>query len=190
MPRELSQYDPVERFVAGTVGLPGERTFFLQARTGNRITSVVLEKQQLALLAERLDELLDEVVRRADMPVPIPAGPSGALDREPLESPIVEDFRVGGIGLGWNGEIERVVIELHATIESDEMEVPDLDEDDVPDDAPACLRVRMTGAQARDFVARATSLVAAGRPPCPFCQLPLDPTGHICPRSNGFRRRA
>ena len=88
MPRELSQYDPVERFVAGTVGQPGERTFFLQARTGNRVTSVVLEKQQVSLLAERLEELLDEVLRRADAPVPIPAGPSGAPPRLRCSAPM------------------------------------------------------------------------------------------------------
>ena len=93
------------------------------------------------------------------------------------------------MGLGWNGEIDRVVIELHAVVEDDEFDVPDLDENDVPDNAPACLRVRLTGAQGRDFVARATALVSAGRPPCPFCHLPLEPAGHICPRSNGFRRR-
>lgn len=189
MPRELHEYDPAERFVAGTVGQPGERTFFLQARSGARVTSVVLEKQQVALLAERLDELLDEVLRRAEGETPIPNGPSGALDLEPLEAPIVEEFRVGSMGLGWNGEIDRVVIELHAVMEQDEFEVPDLDEDDVPEGSPACLRVRLTGAQARDFVARSEALVAAGRPPCPFCHLPLEPSGHICPRSNGYRRR-
>ena len=189
MPRELFEYDPAERFVAGTVGQPGERTFVLQARTGARVTSVVLEKGQVLVLAERLGELLDEVVRRAEGPVPIPEGASGALDLEPLESPITEEFRVGAMGLGWNGEVDRVIIELHAVVEDDEFEVPDLDENNVADDAPACLRVRLTGAQGRDFVARATALVSAGRPPCPFCHLPLDPSGHVCPRSNGFRRR-
>jgi hypothetical protein len=189
MPRELFEFDPPDRFVAGTVGQPGERTFFLQARAGSRLTSVVLEKQQVSVLAERLDQLLDEVLRRAASPLPIPDAASGALDLEPLDVPITEEFRVGSMGLGWNGEIERVVIEVHAVSESDEFEVPGLDEDDVPDDAPPCLRVRITGAQARDFAARAGALVAAGRPPCPFCHLALDPDGHICPRSNGFRRR-
>ncbi len=188
MTRQFFQYDPVERFVAGTVGQPGERTFFLQARTGSSITSVVCEKQQVALLAERLNELLDEVNRRSDDENPVPVGPSGALDLEPLESPIDEEFRIGAMALGWNGERDRVVLELHA-VADDESVIPDLDEDTATDDAPDCLRVRMTGQQARDFAARASALVVAGRPPCPFCHLPLEPSGHICPRANGYRRR-
>ncbi len=190
MARELFEYDPPDRFVAGTVGQPGERTFYVQARSGSRTTSVILEKQQVALLSERLDELLSEVLRRAEGPLPIPVEASGALDLEPLELPLTEEFRVGAIGLGWNGEIERAVIELHATVDSDEFEVPDLDEDDVPDNSPVCLRVRITGAQARDFIVRSNALVSAGRPPCPLCHMPLDPEGHVCPRANGYRRRA
>ena len=75
MPRQVFFYDPPERFVAGTVGQPGQRTFFLQATRAGRITSVALEKKQVALLAERIDELLDEVLRRSGGSAPVPPSP-------------------------------------------------------------------------------------------------------------------
>src|SRR5918996_5456678 len=89
-------YDPPDRFVAGTVGLPGRRTFFLQASAAGRVTSVALEKTQVAALAERIDELLDEVVRRTGGSAAVPAvAPTEVADAEPLEVPVEEEFRVG-----------------------------------------------------------------------------------------------
>ncbi len=186
MPRQVFEYDQPERFVAGTVGEPGQRTFFLQARAGARVTSVALEKQQVAVLAERIDDLLDEVLRRTGGTAPIPAAaPSELEDSGPLEAPIVEDFRVGTMALSWDGDAERVVVEAQAA--SEDGDGPDeLVEGD--DDGPDLLRVRVTASVARAFAKRALSVVAAGRPACPFCSLPLDPAGHICPRANGYRR--
>jgi uncharacterized repeat protein (TIGR03847 family) len=194
MPRLLFDYDPPERFVAGTVGQPGSRTFYLQARIGSRLTSVVLEKQQMSVLAERVDELLDEVVRRSGGSAPVPAlTPADAEDNEPLDTPIEEDFRVGAMSLAWDGEAERVVIECFA-------EGTPIDEEENEDDDSAAgsgtgeevdgavLRVSISGTTARAFAKRALAVVAAGRPPCPFCSTPLDPEGHICPRANGYRR--
>jgi uncharacterized repeat protein (TIGR03847 family) len=186
MPRSLYSFDPPERFVAGTVGQPGERTFFLQARAGQRVVSVALEKQQVQVLAERVESLLDEVVLRSAGTAPVPAAaPTTTEDTAPLDTPLTEEFRVGAMSLGWDGDTERLVIEAHEAVEG-EQEVPDLGSD--PDDGPACLRVRLPGVMARAFVKRARSVVAAGRPPCPFCGLPLEPSGHICPRANGYRR--
>jgi uncharacterized repeat protein (TIGR03847 family) len=185
--RLLLVFDQPERFVAGTVGQPGERQFFLQARDGARVVSVGLEKQQVQVLAERVDGLLDEVVRRTGGEAPVPAAaPLGSEDLDPLDTPVTEEFRVGAMALGWNGDTELVIIEAHEVVEDEEVEVPDLEED--PDDGPACLRVRLSGAAARAFAKRALSVVSAGRPPCPFCNLPLEPSGHICPRANGYRR--
>lgn len=177
-------YDPPERFVAGTIGQPGERTFYLQARAGRRITSVALEKVQVSLLAERLEELLDEVLRRTGGQAAVPAAaPVDLADDQPLELPLMEEFRVGAIALAWDGEDQRVVIE--AQEQSDSPVEPLSDE--VPEDGPGVLRVRITPGQARAFSERAMRIVSQGRPPCPLCGLPLDAEGHVCPRQNGHR---
>jgi uncharacterized repeat protein (TIGR03847 family) len=195
MPRQVFLFDPPERFVAGTVGEPGTRTFYLQARSGRRVTSVALEKQQVAVLAERLDALLDEVLRLSGGAPSVPAvAPPELDDVDPLEQPIVEEFRVGTMALAWDGADERVVVEAQAqTPEDEEPPDPPIAGDDVEDgeaevEGPDLLRVRLSGAQARAFAKRAMAVVAAGRPACPFCGLPLDPAGHICPRQNGYRR--
>lgn len=188
MPRHLFVYDPPERFVAGTVGEPGSRSFFLQARSGRRVTSVSLEKEQVALLAERLEELLDEIVRRtASSPAVPAAAPADLADNEPLEQPILEEFRVGSLALAWDEPHARIVIEAGAITEDENPAEPL--SDDQTAEAPDALRVRLTGGQARAFAARAQAVVSAGRPPCPLCELPLDPEGHVCPRQNGYRRR-
>jgi uncharacterized repeat protein (TIGR03847 family) len=182
MPRIVHTFDNPERFVAGTVGVPGERTFFLQARSGARTISVSLEKQQVALLADRLVELLDQVSRAEDIEISY----MGPADLEPLDNPIQEEFRVGTLALGWNTQSQQVIIEAHAATESFE-DVADLEEDSL--DGPDLLRVRLVGSAATAFCMRANAVVAAGRPPCPLCTQPLDQQGHICPRANGYLRR-
>ncbi len=181
MPRQVFLFDPPERFVAGTVGQPGERTFFLQATDGDRVTSVAVEKTQVQVLAERLDDLLDEVRRRGgDAPV---EAPPELDDVAPLDQPILEEFRVGTLAIAWDGEDGLVVVEAHELTEADEDEDADDDEEDEGDGG--LLRVRFSAAAARAFVRRALRVVAAGRPPCPLCGRPLDPEGHICARLNG-----
>jgi uncharacterized repeat protein (TIGR03847 family) len=187
MPRQIIVFDPPERVVIGTVGQPGERTFFLQARGGGQLTSVVLEKTQVAALAERLDQLLDEIVRASGGTAAVPAvAPAELDDTGPLEQPIIEEFRVGALSLGWDPEAERVVIQAQAMGEPGEEDpAPDEDLFDDESDGPAVLRLRLSGAAARSFTKRALEIVAAGRPPCQFCGQPLDPEGHVCARSNG-----
>ncbi|MEO8570152.1 MAG: DUF3090 domain-containing protein [Chloroflexota bacterium] len=187
MPRRRYLFDPPERFVAGTVGRPGDRTFFLQAREGSRVVSIVLEKAQVVVLADRLADLLSELERRG---VPAPAGAAETApvapdaDTGPLDEPLNEAFRAGSLTLGWDGDDERVLVEARAQSEDGEAIDPDED-DDEDEDGPDLLRVRMTADVARSFVARAERIVASGRPPCPLCGAPLDPQGHICPRRNG-----
>ena len=191
----VHRYDAPDRFVAGTVGQPGERTFFLQAREGNRITSVACEKQQVSVLAEHLDKVLDEVVRRSAGEIDVPPASTKARDVDPLDAPITEEFRVGTMTIAWDPSIHRIVIELFSNV--------DTEEDESEADPAAARRaeaesgeinadevfvVKITASYARDFVARAQALVSAGRPSCPFCLQPVNPDGHICPRANGYRR--
>jgi len=198
MTHQVHSFEPPERFVAGTVGEPGDRTFFLQARGGGRVISVALEKVQVSLLAEKLEELLLEANKRfgVNLPeAPMVHGP----DNEPLDTPVDEEFRVGTLGLAFDVDSGTVVIEA---IEAGEAEVelelgadaPDEpgDDDDEPDDEPDDdldrLRVRLSPEATRAFIDRARRVVAAGRPPCPLCGQPLDPAGHLCPRHNGYHR--
>jgi uncharacterized repeat protein (TIGR03847 family) len=183
MPGREFAFDPPDRFVAGTVGQPGERTFYLQASGAGQIVSVALEKLQVSALAERLDELLDEVRRRQGAESAVPAvAPPQLEDVAPLDIPIEEEFRVGTLALAWDDDDALVIIEAQSVQDSDvEVEGAPADLETDGD----MLRVRLSPAVARAFAKRALRVVAAGRPPCPLCGNPLDPEGHICPRQNG-----
>jgi uncharacterized repeat protein (TIGR03847 family) len=160
------------------------------------VTSVALEKTQVAALAERMDELLDEVVRRSGGSAAVPAvTPTEISDTRPLDAPVEEEFRVGTMALAWDGDEQRMIVEAQALVELDADTEEDLAEAEErllqdEENGPPMLRVRLTGAQARAFAKRALDVVNAGRPPCPLCSLPLDPEGHVCPRQNGYRRGA
>jgi uncharacterized repeat protein (TIGR03847 family) len=182
-------FDPPERFVTGTVGEPGARTFFLQARSGARVTSVALEKQQVAALAERVDELLDEVMATQTSTVVPAVAPLGMEDSGPLEQPIEEEFRAGTMTLSWDPSDERVVIEVFPFSEAAVVSPEQVDEDFEEPEPEEVLLVRLTPSAARSFVQRAEQVLEAGRPSCPFCGNPIDPEGHLCVRANGFRRR-
>jgi uncharacterized repeat protein (TIGR03847 family) len=179
-------FDPPDRFIAGTVGPPGQRTFFLQASDGPRVTSVSLEKQQVVVLADRVNDLLDDFAGgEATEEVAVEVE-----DNAPLDTPIEDEFRVGTMSLGWDAERRVVILECHdgeETVELDEEGDPVIVEDEDGADR-TIFRVVIGPSAARAFARRCTRLVQAGRPPCPFCGGPLDPTGHICPRANGYKR--
>src|SRR4051794_22191752 len=168
MAGQLFEFDPPDRFVAGTVGQPGERTFFLQAISGQRTVSVALEKVQVAALAEKLEELLDEVRRRqgTDSAVP-PVAPPDLEDVAPLTAPVEEEFRVGTLALAWDDDTDTVLVEAQS------MEADDGAESTEPEEGAEftgdLLRVRLSPGAARAFAKRALRVVAAGRPPCPLC---------------------
>lgn len=184
MARVIHVFRQPDRFVAGTVGEPGERTFYLQASEDVRTVSVQLEKQQVSVLAERVGALLEEVQRRFDTELPGDP-PEDEVDMQPLAVPVEEEFRVGTMGLGWDAETEAVVVELLAVSEEEIDESVVLDD---TEDGPDAVRVFLTPTYARAFAERAERVIVAGRKPCPLCSEPLDPEGHICPRQNGYRR--
>ncbi len=179
MPRRIFVFETPDRFVPGTIGEPGSRTFFLQVRKAAAVISVALEKVQVAALAERLGVLLDELERRG---IEVPPEPGGVTrDTEPLDEPLLELFRVGAMALSWDADRERVLIETRETTGDEEEPLEVADDEDGPD----VVRVHLTLEETRSFIERAERIVGAGRLPCPLCGQPLDPRGHICPRRNG-----
>nr|MBA2307916.1 DUF3090 domain-containing protein [Pseudonocardiales bacterium] len=119
MPRAIHVFRQPDRFIAGTVGEPGDRAFYLQAIEDARMISVLLEKQQLTVLAERIEALLVELGRRFGPELPAEAPEEPNVDNEPLAVPLEEEFRVGTMGLGWDGDSRSVVVELLAVTEEE-----------------------------------------------------------------------
>jgi uncharacterized repeat protein (TIGR03847 family) len=188
------EFDPVDSIGAGAVGEPGQRAFYIQAEKNGQVLSVLVEKQQVAMLAERVRILLDQVA--AQFPSAGEDAP-GALapDAGELRGDPVPLFRAVAIGIGFDPSRRLVVLELHERPLAEE-EDDDDEEDDADDDlAPAgdegegyLARLYLTAAQARAMATRGSAAVERGRPPCPLCGGPLDPSGHICPRLNGHAR--
>lgn len=165
-------FEDPDRFIAGTVGEPGERAFFIQAKLGQRLTSVALEKAQVQAIAARLEVMVAEV-RKSD---PLIAVIKSSIDDSPLDSPIDAQFQVGAISLSWKEETQRICVELYEL------------EDDEENFNGEILEVNISVGVALSFSARSKAVVNAGRLPCPFCSIPIDPRGHLCPRANGYRR--
>ncbi len=165
-----------DRVVVGTLGLPGARTFYLQVRAGKQILSIVLEKQQSAMLADKIDEILDQLVTLEGNPFSVPTTtPPELVDNDQLES-VQEQFRAGAMGLGWDPTTAQVVIEAYPITDVDDEE--SLEE--LEPVATEMLLVRMPVGSARAFAKRTREIVGAGRPMCPFCGYPMDADGHIC----------
>ena len=166
----LMEFDRPDRCVVGTIGQPGNRLFLIQVAQGSRLAAVALEKQQARLLGVRVGEVLD---RLAELGHDVPEA-SDSADMGPLDAPVTVAFRAAAIGLAWDQERGRLVLELFSE-EADESGESSL------------LQVLLTPSMAREFASRAELVVASGRPACPACGQPVDPEGHICPRSNGYR---
>jgi uncharacterized repeat protein (TIGR03847 family) len=187
--RRVFSFDSPDRFLVGAIGQPGERVFYLQASKGSQVVSVTLEKAQVAVLAERLATLL-LALRQGGVDI----GEEPAEGAEQLAEPVVEQFRVGTLTLGWDGDRERVVIEAREITEEDEDEEEDEEEAEEEvglvaadlEDGPDLVRVQLEPDAALAFATGAIAVVQAGRPPCPQCGAPLDPNGHFCPRRNGY----
>ncbi|KGJ77118.1 hypothetical protein GY21_08120 [Cryobacterium roopkundense] len=176
MPTIVHKFAWPDRVVVGTVGQPGSRKFYLQVRTRSDIVSIALEKEQSALLAEKIDEILDQLMNHEGNPLSIPATtPVELVDNDPLEQPVDEQFRTGALSLGWDPSTAQVVIEAYPLVESEE-DAPDTD----PTEPVEMLLVRLPVGTARAFAKRTREIVGAGRPMCPYCGDPMDPDGHAC----------
>jgi uncharacterized repeat protein (TIGR03847 family) len=154
--------DAPDDFTVGTVGPVGERVFMLQCRQGADQLTLKIEKQQVAVLASYLARIVREVGR----PGALPENVAFNEDEDPA-------WVIGTIGVSFDEGTQRIVV---------------VAEELVPDDEDSSVaRFSLTLEQAGAFAIVATGLVEAGRPPCPLCGLPLDPSGHNCPRTNGHR---
>ena len=179
MPTRVHEFVWPDRVVVGTIGLPGARTFYLQVRAGTQIVSIALEKQQSALLAEKIDEILDQLITVEGNPFSVPTGtPIELVDNDQLEA-VQEQFRTGAMSLGWDPTTAQVVIEAYpiTDIDADDND-ESLDEDGATE--PEMLLVRMPVGTARAFAKRTREIVGAGRPTCSLCGYPIDADGHIC----------
>ncbi|WP_449373709.1 DUF3090 domain-containing protein [Arthrobacter psychrolactophilus] len=179
MPTLVHDFSWPDRVVVGTIGLPGARTFYLQVRAGTQLVSIALEKQQSALLAENIDEILDHLMTFEGNRFSVPTStPIELVDNDQLEA-VQEQFRAGAMSLGWDPSTAQVVIEAHAIIEIDDDEDGEsFDEDDANE--TEMLVVRIPVGTARAFAKRTREIVGAGRPACPLCGYPIDADGHTC----------
>ena len=175
MPTTVHEFTWPDRVVVGTIGAPGARTFYLQVRTGKQIVSIALEKQQSAQLAEKIDEVLDQLITLEGNPFSVPTStPIELVDNDQLDT-VEEQFRTGVMSLGWDPTTAQIVIEAYPLTDADADGFLDDDAD-----APEMLRVRMPVGTARAFTKRTREVVGAGRPICPLCGYPIDADGHIC----------
>ncbi|MFF2318791.1 DUF3090 domain-containing protein [Arthrobacter sp. NPDC058097] len=179
MPTRVHEFSWPDRVVVGTIGLPGARTFYLQVRERTQIVSIALEKQQSALLAEKIDEILDQLITIENNPFSVPTSPPIELvDNDQLEA-VQEQFRTGAMSLGWDPTTAQVVIEAYPISDVD----ADGNDESLDENSPnetEMLLVRMPVGTARAFAKRARAVVGAGRPICSLCGYPIDPDGHTC----------
>jgi uncharacterized repeat protein (TIGR03847 family) len=184
MPENI-ELEHIDALATGAVGDPGEREFFIQARTASTQLTVLVEKEQVALLATEAVAFLDRIA--ADFPEeetdPVP--PQQVVK---LREPTVPLFRARLIGLGFDPDRERVLIELREQAAEDDEEVaapaPEVSEATQDEEEGYVARIYATRSQVRAMAAHGAATVAAGRPPCPLCDMPMDPSGHRCPRWN------
>jgi uncharacterized repeat protein (TIGR03847 family) len=169
-----------EIFTADYLGKPGERTFFLQSRSSSGINSFLIEKTQVALLAEKLREMLVLIDQGDTIRAAVPARDPALSMSEPVEP----EWRVGTIGLGYEEDGDRIVVLLQPVEPEQEQDAPQL-EDDALVPGGDVTRLYLRRDQVRSFVLHAVAVVAEGRPICQLCGLPMDPAGHKCPASNG-----
>ncbi len=175
MTRPFAVFDlnPVDRITVDAIGEPGRRVFYLQARQGNRLVTLICEKEQVVALTIAIDHLLLALAGGNAAAV---VEPDPALEEEmELEYPLEPAFRTGQVNLGYDQISGRLVIIAYEML-------PEGDES-----TPSIARFWATPAQMRAFSMQGQRVVAAGRPICILCGQPIDPDGHFCPRKNGHR---
>jgi uncharacterized repeat protein (TIGR03847 family) len=174
------ELDPVDRITADAVGPAGERTFFIQARKDDRVVTVLVEKQQVQLLAASILEILARVEE--------PTGEGDPAAAMALEEPVVPEWRAGRLSIGYQEERDLVLLEVEELVpdpeDADSAAGTEL-QDEVRE--PGSVRFWATREQMLAMARHGAAVCAAGRPLCQFCENPIDPEGHVCPAMNGHR---
>jgi uncharacterized repeat protein (TIGR03847 family) len=171
--------DPVDKLTTGTVGEPGERTFFIQATQGELVVTIVVEKEQVELLGTSILEILASVGRET--------GEGPREDALELEVPLEPLWRAGRLSIGYAEDRDLMLLELEELVETAGDEEPD-DATETPE--PARVRLWATREQMFALARHGAAVAARGRPRCRFCGNPIDPDGHMCPAMNGHREAA
>jgi len=175
MPNEIFDLNPITHITAGAVGEPGDRTFYIQARQGSQLVTLLCEKQQVAALALGVEQLLEQL---ADKDPKLAQTIDMVLEvNMELEEPLDPAFRVGQMGLGYDEERNLLVLVAQELLPEDQ-----------DSSTASSARFWGTAAQMRTMAHHAQGVVASGRPTCPLCGAPIDPEGHFCPRRNGHTR--
>ena len=169
---------PVDRITAGAVGEPGQRTFYLQARAGEHLVTVLVEKQQVELLAASILEILEQVGEET--------GEGPGEEQMGLEGPLEPEWRVGKLAIGYAEDRDMVMLEVEELVPDEEEDEEDTLEDDVPE--PTSIRMWATREQMLALSRHGAAVAARGRPRCRYCDNPIDPEGHTCPAMNGHGR--
>lgn len=180
----LRSFDEVSRITVGTIGAPGERSFWIQVKSPNTLISLAVEKSQVAALADRIRAMLREISAAH----PLTPKPVSERDALPLETPVVGDFQVGAIALFYDAESGKIQLDFREVSARGDEDEELLSIDSPSPDEIEMVRVFISTSQARGFSDRAELVVSAGRQPCPFCGFPINPDGHLCARANGYRR--
>ncbi len=180
MPRHI-ELNPVSHLTVGTVGVPGKRTFYVQGSKGSNVVTVVIEKEQAAILANSFESLLEELSRQYPFLATEPQE-QVVMDLR-LREPIEELFRVGNMGLGYSEEKDRVVLVTYELAESDESA------EEIEEDAERnAVSFWATRPQIQRLIPHIREVVSAGRPICGNCGQPIDPEGHFCAHRNGHMK--
>ena len=167
----------VDRITAGAIGEPGDRTFYLQARSADEIVTVIVEKQQVQLLAASVLALL------ADLELETGVGPGS--EELGLEAPLEPRWRAGKISIGFDQDRDLFVLEI------EEFE-PETDDDprSAPVGQPEVVHLTATREQMFALSRHGSAVAEQGRPTCRFCGNPIDAEGHACPAMNGHSARS
>jgi len=165
------ELNPVSHLTIGTIGPPGNRTFYLQGGRGSQTISLMIEKEQASMLANSLETFLEELEQKH--PVSMREADESVMQDMRLREPVEGLFRVGNMGMGFNETANQIVLVAYELV----------DEDEEPDVVSFWASRR----QMKALVTHARDIVAAGRPVCGNCGRPIDPEGHFCPNRNGHR---